>query len=203
MKLYKYRKCTEINHAFDIILNQRLYCAPAGDMNDPLEGLYIKWDVTENGHNDMWENRKFPECWNEYRIVSLAKEKDNLLLWVHYASAFSGLVLEVEIPDNTLGRCEVRYNATPRKYVIDSMDDLNRSKRESLEVKNERWMYEGECRIITEDEWFDLPEKVSMVVLGHKMDDATKMAMKIVAKECGISVKTTRIDLDGVKIVDG
>lgn len=40
MKLYKFRSLDNIEFTFDILLNERLYCANYKDLNDPFEGIF-------------------------------------------------------------------------------------------------------------------------------------------------------------------
>lgn len=40
MILYKYRSLTNLEHVFDIILNQRLHCSTYPELNDPFEGIF-------------------------------------------------------------------------------------------------------------------------------------------------------------------
>ena len=40
MLLYKYRSLENFEYVLDIILNERLHCAPYDDLNDPFEGIF-------------------------------------------------------------------------------------------------------------------------------------------------------------------
>src|SRR5205823_14520369 len=40
MLAYKFRSASEMQHAFDILINQRLHCSDWRKLNDPMEGQF-------------------------------------------------------------------------------------------------------------------------------------------------------------------
>ena len=41
MILFKFKSLGTLDHVLDILLNDRLYCAPYSNLNDPFEGQFI------------------------------------------------------------------------------------------------------------------------------------------------------------------
>jgi len=204
---YKYKGIEHIEHILDILINNRLFCAPPEALNDPMEGYFIKGIPTEEGERDMRELRKFPEYWVNYGVVSLSECNNNYLMWSHYASGFRGLVIGVEVPDEDVEYMD--YDTPIASEPVSSLEEWNGVNRRSLLVKHFCWTHEEEWRILKEVDAHELVlgrycdlSRITTVICGHKMNDAIRIAIGYVCKGLNIKVQKTEISDGQVKIVD-
>ena len=95
MKLYKFRSLDNIEFVLDILLNERLYCAPYSDLNDPLEGLFYTISspsiTSKKRFRRYKEINDLPVKNSDLRICSLSKGLDDIRMWSHYAAGHSGV----------------------------------------------------------------------------------------------------------------
>jgi len=204
---YKYKGIEHIEHILDILINNRLFCAPPEALNDPMEGYFIKGVLTKEGKIDMRKFRKLPEYWVDYGVVSLSECNDSYLMWSHYASGFRGLVIGVELLDEKV-EC-MDYDKPMASELVSTLKEYNRVNRRSLLVKHFCWTYEKEWRILKEVDAHELVlgsycdlSRITTVICGHKMNDAIRIAIGYVCKELNIKVQKTEISDGQVKIVD-
>ena len=67
-----------------------------------------------------------------------------------------------------------------------------------LSKKFSAWVYEEEVRIIQDEVWFDLPNVVTKVICGPKMNAAMFEALSIVCVAKGVDISMMHIDHDGI-----
>ncbi len=110
MKLYKYRSLTNLEYTFDILLNERLHCAPYDQLNDPFEGLFFSvahWGgMSGIVAGSMMPGRgygfvptvKSPRSLSELtipggtRVCSLSASLSDVRLWSHYADGHKRII---------------------------------------------------------------------------------------------------------------
>jgi len=160
MLLYKYRTLDDLWLSLDIILNNRVWCAKWGSLNDPLEGRFHS-----DFGNDFDENVNSKR--DEWRICSLSSALDNFLVWSHYASGHQGIAIELDIPEDNVDLSKVHYR--PFSPVLTERSEGIRDLKKLFEIKTEEWSYEREYRIIIKSEFYKLPNPIKKVYLGHKI----------------------------------
>ena len=127
MKLYKYRSLAEyIEHTLDILLNERLHCAPYDELNDPFEGVFLS--VAHIPRNMAFSNdaRTWIRLWGasycqitkiigKYpipggtRVCSLSASLSDVRLWSHYADGHKGIAIEIDFEGMKDQPLEVEY----------------------------------------------------------------------------------------------
>ncbi|HEY2344359.1 MAG TPA: DUF2971 domain-containing protein [Xanthomonadaceae bacterium] len=190
MKLYKYRSLENLWHCLDIVVNQRLHCAPWIELNDPLEGRYEVYfgnkvkDPQRLIGKIEWKRQKF-------RIASLSSDPKNFLLWSHYADGHKGVVVEVDIPETHPDLFQVIYS--PFASIFSEAIQLKDDMRHIFNGKTEEWEYEREYRVVTTREHFKLDTPVKKVLLGPLVpEDRRKILRAILPK----SVQLVPMELD-------
>jgi hypothetical protein len=114
-------------------------------------------DQTQKGYQANWRDVLLPGI----RVFCVSEEKDNLLMWAHYAGHHTGCVFEFwSLPDedNPLSVASpVRYSDYPPTFFtehewIDNFMgikkiDINTLYRQYANVKSSHWAYEHEWRV--------------------------------------------------------
>ncbi|MDH4459555.1 MAG: DUF2971 domain-containing protein [Nevskia sp.] len=133
---------------------------------------------------------------NRWHLLSLTKAPDNLLMWSHYASGHSGMVVGVEVTDT---EAEIE----PVTYVTDlsikqHTEDIAQL---ILRRKYDLWSYEEEVRAFKRNEGGKnattfIKVKVKEVIFGTKTDVSIKILVTAIAKKfCpGVVVRTMKRD---------
>jgi hypothetical protein len=208
MKAFKFRGADQIPYALDIILKQRLFCSDWRALNDPLEGNFsysYKTLSTETGHalnNSDYYDELAEDLVREKRkkkVCALSLTAESKLLWAHYASGYTGVALEVELPENDLRVVRVQYIGA---FNVDMNTGENSDSvvTRILSSKFDDWKYEQEIRIIQEDSWFPLTHAVSKVICGPRMNDAMFETFQIVCDSINIPLSRMHIDEEGIDL---
>jgi hypothetical protein len=205
MKAYKYRGADQIPLALDILLKQRLYCSDWRLLNDPLEGSFSYFYPTLSKHTGNALNTDyFDELADlivdekkKKKVCSLSATISSPLLWAHYASGFTGLAIEVELPDDDRRVRLVTYSEATSIDVSNGGDPEPLATR-ILSSKLKPWSYEEEVRIIQDDVWFHLSQPVTRVICGPRMNSAMFEALHIVCEAKSIAISKMHIDHDGI-----
>lgn len=195
MKAFKFRSAAQVELAFDILLNKRLYCADWSNLNDPMEGRFLCFN--RESEDARFQIVELIEKKKKMKICSLSGTIESSLLWAHYAGSFDGLAIEVELPE--IGTCVKKVNYRQEIPIINAnnMADVGNMADEILTTKYEEWNYEQEVRIIQHESiWFKIPQP-RRVVLGPRMPDGLAQAIKIVCDSQSIEVE--RLYIDGAK----
>jgi len=177
MLLYKFRSLHPLEYVADILLNRRMYCSEYRNLNDPLEGVYIKvlegyglnygrsfGQSTEAAQtvNDLDENL------THTRICSFSGTLGDLRLWSHYADGHRGIAIEVDFPE--VGQepipKKVEYVNSMRRFV-----DYKPNANEILCTKTNHWNYEKEYRLIHDDEYFNIENLTTKAFLGTRINE--------------------------------
>jgi len=122
---------------------------------------------------------------------------DSHLLWAHYASAWDGLALEIEIPDSSPEIHKVEYAGF--MCVVDP--NLHTVAEDAIRVlsnKHFEWAYEQEVRVITRSKFFTLTSPVKRIIVGSRMNPAMLEALQIICETKDIALARTGIGDEGI-----
>lgn len=171
--LYKYRSLNSFENFVDIILFNRLYAANYKDLNDPMEGQYYYPEGTLDEYSkSLILNNK-----NRLRICSLSRERDNPLLWSHYADGSKGVNIGVEVVENkNVDIIDIKY----RSVVLFTKGGQSFSAKDVLSCKLSPWIYEKETRVFTEDTYVKI--NLKEIILGERISTKhEKLIYKLVS----------------------
>jgi hypothetical protein len=208
MNAFKFRSAEQIPFALDIILKKRLYCSDWRILNDPLEGQfsYSYRSIAPFSGKKLKDTDYFDDLADEIsdekqkkKVCSLSLTAESKLLWAHYASGFTGLAIEVELPDVSPSICKVEYVGL-REVDMHQYRGASAEVGTILSTKFEEWSYEEEIRIIQNEPWFTLNSKIQRVICGQRMNNAMYEALRIVCNSKGIPISQIYMDHDGIDI---
>lgn len=199
MKAYKFRSSSQFEFALDIILNNRLYCSDWRNLNDPMEGMFVYGSGAPGASDPKERVAQIIEQKRGLKVCSLSKTFDCHLLWAHYASGFSGIAIEVDIPERSSSIKHIQYGGVFGPYLS---PEGNHSAEDAaslvLSSKYKEWAYEKEVRVLQHDEYYELPKPVVHVIAGHRMRPALFDTLRIVCESKGILVSRTGIGDEGI-----
>lgn len=158
------------------------------------------------------ENRNWHDYLKTYRIFCVSEDRDNLLMWAHYADNHAGVVLEFRcVPEVDSPFCvAIPVTYQHEKPTLGSFDevfrdlvgfedvDFVRKNEDMIYVKSDHWAYEKEWRYPlpthNPSELFDLrafhPLELSSVVLGCRMTEENKAKVVRIVNDryphCGV-----------------
>jgi hypothetical protein len=181
MILYKYTSIEKFHQIVDIILFERLYSATLEQLNDPFEGYFIH----QVGRTANIENKTIDTQDDEYRICSLTINKDNNLMWSHYANMHQGVVLEVKVND-VYKVHDMKYSGYRNMYASEKL-----SEDEMIDIlthKEEHWRYEDEKRVIIKNKKY-INIKLLKIYLGAKVDENKKELLKELVQKLGKEIE--------------
>jgi hypothetical protein len=201
---YKFRGAEQFHLGLDIIFNQRLYCADWAMLNDPMEGLFVfSASPGSDGRGPSGVEQISSEK-KRYRVCSLSKTFDCHLLWAHYASGFSGMAIEVDLPQGAPDVYDVSYRGVYACLNQEECLDPEQAAKAVLTSKYKEWEYEQEVRILLNswqqpgDQYYTLNQPVTRVIAGQRMTPALLQALKIICKDRGIKLCTVGIGDEGI-----
>lgn len=212
MKLYKYRSFENIEYTLDILLNERLHCAPYDKLNDPFEGVFLS--VTHTGgafgtHRygeapyGAGKTVKTPQSISELpipggtRVCSLSASATDVRLWSHYANGHTGMAIEIEIDEGSEELHKVEYVEQLKEF---SWSLLTAPKStEILRVKSQHWSYEEEYRVISGEEYYSVSGRITGILCGLRTSlIMQKMLMRSVGGS--IPIYSTRLNEKTVEV---
>jgi hypothetical protein len=199
MKAYKFRSSAQISFAFDIMINQRLYCSDWKDLNDPMEGMYA-YSYGRNTDRSIVEEivKGIRESKRKYKICSLSATFDSCLLWAHYAGGFDGVAIEVDLPDNNPNIRKVESRGIFAYVDMERFQSEEAAARTILFSKYSEWEYEKEIRILNETEWYMLQKPIKRVIAGPRMNKALFDVLNITCNTLGITLNKVGIGDEGI-----
>lgn len=198
MIAYKFKGANQIPHAFDIIFNNRLYCAEWSCLNDPMEGMFA-YSHKSASENDVKNVVAQIICEKkQLRVCSLSETFNCHLLWPHYASGFSGMAIEVELPDDSPAIRKIEYRGAFAGVSIDGTVSAQEAAENILSSKYVEWSYEREIRVLHRGNYFPLSDPVRRVIAGHRMEPALFDALKFICHKKGIRFSRTGIGDEGI-----
>jgi len=197
MIAYKFRSSAQIPFALDIIFEHRLYCSDWRSLNDIVEGTPVISCPRERERHFLAHADAVQKHMEGLRVCSLSLTFNSHLLWAHYASAWDGLAVQVEVPDLSENVHRVDYRgfmcpAAPDRHTV--AEDARRV----LSSKHFEWSYEQEIRIITESQWFNLATPVKRVIAGSRMNPAMLEALRIICEKKNVALTKTGIGDEGI-----
>jgi hypothetical protein len=158
-----------------VVLAARAYYADYGfprqrwsEMSAPLfQQLVGIIEDTQQRYRAHWREKLLPSI----RVFCVTEDRDNLLMWAHYAKDHTGAVLELwSLPeaDNPLSvATPVIYRSSPPPFFTEEewLDDLMAVKKLDMSalyrryalVKSDHWTYEKEWRV-----WYPLASTTEM-----------------------------------------
>lgn len=177
--LYKYKSFINPDWVFDIIENHRIFIPSAKELNDPLEGMRQSFFTATMGVSRYRElgilQPEIEGYINEFRILSLSSEWDNMQLWAHYANNYNGVCIgfrkqgafadasqvsysNIKIPSETIPGIESITEKTDRQMISNN-----------FLYKSRGWRYEKEWRIVkkTKDPYMTFDRKdIFEIIVG-------------------------------------
>ena len=201
MILYKFKSLNNIEHTLDIILNERLYCSLYTELNDPFEGLFC--DIIPNIPSPFpgfeYIRKKcqnidaLPTNNKSLRICSLSSNFGDVRLWAYYADSHKGIAVEIDFPKSI----------QPVNYLDDLpsfKNDLEKDPKKILLKKTTHWEFEKEHRIIHDNEYYPIKNKIKAIYMGTKISKTHKDILnKIVNSNIPIystKINTARIEIE-------
>ncbi len=176
MKLYKYRSLANLEYTLDILLNERLHCAPYDKLNDPLEGVF-SWVVQANRSGGfasaLPDDITFKQIKNiselstpgDTRVCSLSASSGDVRLWSHYADGHKGIAIEINVEGMEDQLIDVVYVDRLKEFK-DSLFSSAPKTAEILRIKTNHWAYEQEYRLISKETFIPIQGKISGVYFG-------------------------------------
>lgn len=205
MILYKYRSFQNINHLLDILHHSRLYCARYLELNDPFEGVFsttihipfqdrIKYPffllpetyTVTKSVDDLFLSSK-----DRVRICSLSSSLKDIRLWSYYADGNRGVALAIDFSGLEDFVHEVTYSEKLPSYGYTLLTAP--SPVEVLTRKTKHWSYESEFRIVHEEEYFDINNRLKAIYVGSRIKD-THLALLEKMKSPVTPIIYTEID---------
>lgn len=171
MFLYKYRSLDDLWILLDIVINNQVWCANWGALNDPFEGRFDA-HFDDDFINNVTEKR------DKWRICALSKNLDNCLLWSHYASGHKGIAIEIEIPEDHSNLEKINYS--PFTPLFTEREQSQLDQKHLFTIKSLEWKYEKEYRILFQESFFKLPNSIRKIYLGALISDKHKKLLKII-----------------------
>ena len=165
--LYKYRSLNNFEYFLDILVNNRLHASSYEEKNDAMEGVYYNAGLSRNTLKRINEEKI------NYKILSLSKDADNILMWSHYADGSRGVNIEVEV---------TAHNVDVREIVYDGMAEIaqvvneKNTAEEILTHKHSSWSYEQEVRVFTRNSFVTI--KILRIILGKRISKNHKKLIK-------------------------
>lgn len=230
-KLYRYRSNLKWKRVEPIIKNNEVYLCPLDKQNDPFEfaflddfGEVVKQvpelrqgsDITCMNYalmiEDVW-NKMREELYSYKSKMSIAcfcEDKDNLLLWAHYANNNKGFCIEYSLLDLLeYFQCfllPVVYRDT--LPVLPGPGKLSpyRLALERISTKSDVWSYEKEWRIIkciepSEKHCVEFP-KPTAIYLGSNATKRLENKLLELCVEKKISLYKMTVDRYSYKLND-
>ena len=208
MKLYKIRSLQNMDLALDILINQRLYCAPFEQLNDPFEGLFSSMQKHPDSASDApfsFNNRE--EFYHsvdyllldnqEARICSLSSSIKDVRMWSHYGDSHKGIAIEMEF-DNADRRIK-KINYSRQLPSLTKNTPLHNKTEEILTVKTLHWEHESEYRVIQEDMYFPITNRITAIHLGINISDLHEGLLRKIVPST-IAIVNTKLNHSDVTI---
>jgi hypothetical protein len=215
MKLYKYRSLANLEHTLDILLNEKLHCAPYDKLNDPFEGLFLSvahWGgmsgivagsrLPGRGYGYI-PTVKSPKSLSELpipgstRVCSLSASLSDVRLWSYYADGHRGIAIEIDFEGMAIQPHKVEY-VNQLKEINNALSAGTKS-TEILRIKTNHWAYEKEFRIISEEESIATQGRISGVYFGLRTPEHFQtLLLRSIPKK--IPVYSTKLNTNSIEI---
>jgi len=192
MRLYKFRSLKNLQYVLDILLLERLHCAPYNKLNDPCEGWFISSQYiglyykshfhgfsstpqkTKKTVEDLYCNDSI------LKICSLSKTLSDIQLWSYYADGHQGVAIEIDFSGIEKDVTEVKYLSHLSEHSIGGLLSEGSKPEEVLSEKMIHWKYEEEYRIIQDAEFYPVIGKITGVYMGIRSERYRDILIKVV-----------------------
>lgn len=212
MTLYKFRSFNPLDHALDILANQRFYCAPIHMLNDPMEGVFLTAYSSAPSKGEISAPEvsalRPPELVVEHRVGAenapgnqrvccFSATREDLRLWSYYADGFRGIAIAVELARRDI--VEVDYvPALPKiEYLLGCLP-VNEY---VLATKLDCWAHEQEYRFLTDEAHLSVPGAISRIYLGGRVSPLNAELVRRCAP-ANVEIVRTRVDPLRLAVVD-
>lgn len=144
---------------------------------------YERQSTTDFLDDSYWldDSRKWKKDIEEkYGICSFTKNKNNLLMWSHYASSHNGFVVgfDSEIISNHISGCIGPVNYSSKFPEIEIQENIEFEILKLLYTKSTAWEYEEEIRITkfgSSNKIINIPkESIKEIILGCNLKPQAK-----------------------------
>ncbi len=192
MRYYKFRSLNNLPWIADILVENRLYCSLAENLNDPMEGLFHA-NLKDEGFSTL----ELSDC--TARICAFSSVVDDILLWSHYADDHKGIAIGF-VPEKEIEK--VHYSDS--LYTLGIHKDMRErtvGARSCYLTKLEQWEYEQEFRYISfnQDEEF-IYGKVTNVIFGIRTPSPVKKFINSFCEKMEIHTEDASLDTMNYKI---
>lgn len=186
---YKYKSLNNFEFLLDLLLKERLYAARHHELNDPMEGV-IKIDGTIPKEKEQ----EWDELIKDFRVVCFSRDKDNPLMWSHYADGARGCLIELQLLDGQ----EVHKVSYLKKPSLTERYISREKAAEILIYKEKPWKYEGESRCLLDGNEEFLPVSIKSITFGSRADKSKVDMLLHILKLCKPGLKTYRMSEQGL-----
>jgi hypothetical protein len=192
MKYYKFRSLNNLQWIADILVENRLYCSPVANLNDPMEGLFHA-NLKDQGFSTLELTD------SAARICAFSSVVDDILLWSHYADDHKGIAIGF-VPDKEIEK--VSYSDS--LYTLGIQKETHEhtvGARSCYLTKLRQWEYEQEFRYISfnRDEEF-IYGKVTNVIFGIRTPSSVKQFIRSFCEKLGIQTEDAGLDIMNYKV---
>jgi hypothetical protein len=159
-RLYRYRSLVPrdpyispydlLRREIEAIKEPYLWCSEFRMLNDPMEGFYRPSTRLQKVNNYEERVNQLLERKLNVGIVSFSDNRDNELMWAHYAGNYSGICIAYRtvglvagLPDD-VALVRLGYDSRPPRIGNGDFANI----RVILSQKKESWTYEREWRVL-------------------------------------------------------
>lgn len=215
MKLYKYRSLANVDFTLDILINQRLHCAPFEKLNDPLEGIFV-WVLRTGGALGTFPFNTIPigrgathrsarsvsdmKLLGHSRVCSLTNMLNDIRLWSHYADGHRGIAIEVDVEESDDMLHKVKYVDRLKESGVSLLTGPR--SEEILCLKTRHWAYEQEYRIISSQEFYSVAGRITGVYFGLRASKLMETAL-LPSLPAGVPAYRVQLDEHKLEIIPG
>lgn len=193
MMFYKFRSMSNPNRTISIIETGELYCADWINLNDPMEGAFQYYPMSDGSspHDAIIQQKM------NLKVCALSDNAQSILMRAHYAEEFKGIAIGVEIDVRVNPIVKVKYVKDFPKLQIKPNQNPEHLAEKILSRKLSVWNYEKEWRIIQKEALFK-GASVKQVLLGSRITADHEAMIKTAAGPRNIDV--IRIAINGGKV---
>ena len=172
----------------DIILLERLYCAPYRELNDPFEGIFFsELAIRFRGANTFFLPQKVARSIEDiqgdtttHRVCSLSETLSDVQMWSHYAVNHKGIAIEIDFTKHMRDLKKIEYLNELPIHSAGTLLSPGSTPVDVLSSKTIHWEHEKEWRIIQNDSFYDISGRITAVYLGPRTDKNFSLIRKIV-----------------------
>ncbi len=212
--LYKFIPLSKLERVLDILIQERLYCAPYFELNDPCEGQFVQ-EVTiqtfgadgktlagcpNGGIRPIRSIDEIRQGMQIPRICSLSSDYEDVRLWSFYAESHKGAAIEIQFPRTEHRLHPITYLPGIPTYTNVFTDPAQITKL--LTEKTSSWAFESEYRILNDKVYFPVSGFIKAVHFGFRSDpDVIELIRKATAGRfilgrCSLNAYNAKIQKD-------